>query len=168
MGSTKDIEFSAIIEPDGAITYEYDRELHASVPSFVRHETEGGATAGATAPAPTGESLNAEAVASQIARALAPQLRKILRPTQVPPDDAFVDQDEGLYPREVYLQLARKGYFTVTKEGNARVARWGDVKAGFAKAGRTDITVVTQTDDPEADLLNAIRQRAGLQVRGGR
>ncbi len=118
---------------------------------------------GSSAPSPS-----AVPSAREVARALAPELRKILRPTQVPPDDAYVDQDAGLFPREVYLRLARKGYFPVRKEGNFRFARWADVKAGFAKAGRTDITIVTQTDDPEADLLNAIRQRAGLQVKGGR
>jgi hypothetical protein len=153
MGSTRDIEFAAYISPDG-ITYECEREDGEAV----RKQVEG------LQPSP----LTLHGMAGEIARALAPQLRRLLRPTQVPPDDAYVDQDAGLFPREVYLRLARKGFFPVTKEGRSRVARWGDVKAGFAKAGRTDITVVTQTDDPEADLLNAIRQRAGLQVRGGR
>jgi hypothetical protein len=112
--------------------------------------------------------LRVDVLADDIARALAPRLCRIIRPAEVPPDDAYVDQDAGLFDREVYLRLARKGYFPVTKEGRPRVARWGDVKAGFAKAGRTDIKVVEQTDDPEADLLDEIRARAGLQVKGGR
>ena len=111
--------------------------------------------------------LDAEVVAGHIARALAPQLRRLVRPVVVPPDDAFVDQDAGLFDREVYLRLARKGAFHVTESGKKRVARWGDVKAAFAEKG-APITVSEPTDDPEADLLNEIRQRAGLAIKGGR
>lgn len=85
----------------------------------------------------------------------------------VPPDDAFVDQDAGLFDREVYLRLARRGAFPNKKIGNKRVARWGDVKAALIGAGK-QVAVIEPTDDPEADLLNEIRQKAGLQVKGGR
>lgn len=111
--------------------------------------------------------LDAEVVAGHIARALAPQLRKLVRPVVVPPDDAFVDQDAGLFDREVYLRLARKGAFPATTVGKKRVARWGDVKAAFLKKC-APITVSEPTEDPEADLLNAIRQQAGLAIKGGR
>jgi hypothetical protein len=91
----------------------------------------------------------------------------LARPVTVPPDDAFVDQDAGLFDRETYLRLARRGDFAVNKVGKKRVARWGDVKVGFIQAG-APIRLSQPSDDPETDLLNEIRQRAGLAVRGGR
>jgi|HubBroStandDraft_1064217.scaffolds.fasta_scaffold02978_6 hypothetical protein len=107
------------------------------------------------------------AVAKDIARALVPRLRLAVRSATVPHDDAFVDQDEGLFDRETYLRLARKGAFAVEKHGKKRIARWGDVKAGFIQAGAR-ITLSEPTDDPDEDLLNEIRRHAGLAVRGGR
>jgi hypothetical protein len=116
-GIEKEIKFDIVLEPAGGeVSYRYDSDDEAAVKAFIHsNEVERG---------------NASTVADEIARALAPQLRRLLRPTLVPPDDAYVDQDAGLFPREVYLRLARKKYFSVTKEGQARVARWGDVKAG--------------------------------------
>jgi hypothetical protein len=106
-------------------------------------------------------------IAEDVAKALAPRLREIVRPVVVPPDDAFVDQDIGLFDRALYLRLARKNAFANTKHGKKRVARWSDVKAAFIKAG-AEVTVLEPTSDPETDLLNEIRQRAGLAVKGGR
>jgi hypothetical protein len=107
------------------------------------------------------------AFADDIARALAPRIRQLVRPVVVPPDDAFVDQDAGLFDREVFLRLARKGQIPSTKHGQKRVARWGDVKKAFIKAA-APITLAEATDDPEVDLLDEIRQRVGLAVKGRR
>ena len=82
-----------------------------------------------------------------------------------PPDDAFVDQDAGLYDREVYLRLSRAGAFPVKTVGKKRVARWGDVKTAFARKGAA-ITLSEPTDDPEADLMNEVRQKLGLATKG--
>jgi hypothetical protein len=154
MGSAKDIEFSAVVDRDGTISCEYDSEDAATVLPVIRklHAD------------PPKQDFDAKSIAGEIARALAPQLRKILRPVGVPPDDAFVDQDAGLFGREVYLRLARRGKFPNQKVGNKRVARWADVKAAFIGAGN-QVTVVEPTDNPEADLLNEVRQRAGLQIK---
>ncbi len=106
-------------------------------------------------------------IAADLARTLGPRLREIMRPVQVPPDDAYVDQDAGLFDRDTYLKLARSGAIPNKKVGHKRVARWADVKAAFVNADEA-ITTVEPTDDPEADLLDEIRQRAGLKVKGRR
>jgi len=151
-------EYAIFISRSGEATYEYEVDDESVVLSHLKEEED--------ARAPT-QSLDPGALATSIARALAPQLRRLLRPVGVPPDDAFVDQDAGLFDREVYLRLARRSTFPNTKVGKKRVARWADVKAAFMGAGK-QVAVVEPTDDPESDLLNEIRQRAGLAVRGGR
>jgi hypothetical protein len=170
--ATREIEFAVTInqptgdEPPGVIVefesvddqIAYERALiERGVGALVRTALAGGQDA----------PFNLSAVANDIARALAPRLRELVRPVAVPADDAFIDQDAGLFDRETYLRLARGGAFAVKKVGKKRVARWGDVKAGFFQAG-APIRLSELTDDPEADLLNEIRQRAGLAVRGGR
>jgi hypothetical protein len=161
MGSPRDaakaIEFDAVIAQDGTVTYEHDAADEAEVRALI------GRLDGEHAP----RSFDPNILATSIARVLAPQLKRLLRPVGVPPDDAFVDQDAGLFDREVYLRLARRGAFPNTKVGQKRVARWADVKAAFMGVGK-QIAVVEPTDDPKLDRLNEIRQRLGLQVKGRR
>jgi hypothetical protein len=171
--ATREIEFAVTItqpigdKPPGVIVefesvddqIAYERALiERGVGALVRT---------ALAGAPGHALFDASIVANDIARALAPRLRAAVRSATIPHNDTFVDQDAGFFDREIYLRLARSGAFPVKKVGKKRVARWGDVNAGFIQAGAS-ITLSEPSDDPETDLLNEIRQRAGLAVRGGR
>lgn len=50
-------------------------------------------------------------------------------PTGPIPEDRFVDQRDGLLPKQLYLRLAREEAFPSSKIGKRIVARWGDVRA---------------------------------------
>lgn len=52
-------------------------------------------------------------------------------PTGPIPEDRFVDQRDGLLPKQLYLRLAREEAFPSSKIGKRVVARWGDVRAAI-------------------------------------
>ncbi len=73
------------------------------------------------------------------------------------PDDAFIDQNSELVPRNLYLQLARAGTFPCKKHGKKILAQWRDVRIAIMG---TDLRP-TQANDSQ-DELDTHRRSLGL------
>jgi len=84
-------------------------------------------------------------------------------PTGPVPEDRFVDQRDGLLPKQLYLRLAREEAFPSSKIGKRVVARWGDVRAAIEARGRKVRSPVHTSDESgnNADL-DALRSQLSL------
>jgi hypothetical protein len=91
-------------------------------------------------------------------------------PTSVPvSEDAVIDQRSGLFPKDLYLRLARGGEFPSRKIGKRIVARLGDVRAAFAgRSGPPEPTppLAASKEPPQDDGLDHLRAQVGLARKG--
>lgn len=80
------------------------------------------------------------------------------------PDDRFIDQRDGLVPKQLYLRLAREEAFPSSKIGKRVVARWGDVRTAIEARGRKGrtVTLASSEESPGSTDLDALRRQLSL------
>ena len=82
------------------------------------------------------------------------------------PEDRFVDQRDGLLPKQLYLRLARERAFPSSKIGKRVVARWGDVRAAIEARGRKGRASVHLGNESGKNAdLDALRRQLSLDLK---